>query len=96
VQRGRVRDEIVNLDDCREVGDPHGARGRSAGEVDVNFEVVRRGGGWFDPEYAKDEELYIVENAARDAKVGLWALPLEKRMEPWEWRRLSKEEKARR
>jgi endonuclease YncB( thermonuclease family) len=76
-----------------------GGFGRTAarvfvGDGDVNFEMVRRGGGWFDPEYAKDEELYIVENAARDAKVGLWALPLEKRIEPWEWRKLSKEQRA--
>jgi hypothetical protein len=51
------------------------------GDVDVNFEMVRRDAGWFDPEYAKDEELYLVENAARDGKIGLWALPLEKRIE---------------
>lgn len=60
----------------------------------MNFEMVRRGAGWFDPEYAKDEELYIVENAARDAKSGLWALPPEKRIEPWVWRGLPKEVKA--
>ena len=78
-----------------------GGFGRTAarvfvGEADVNFEMVRRGAGWFDPEYAKDEELYIVENAARDARIGLWALPLDKRVEPWVWRRLSKHLKAKR
>jgi endonuclease YncB( thermonuclease family) len=78
-----------------------GGFGRTAarvfvGEADVNFEMVRRGAGWFDPEYAKDEELYIVENAARDARIGLWALPLDKRVEPWVWRRLSKDLKAKR
>jgi micrococcal nuclease len=77
-----------------------GGFGRTAGrvfvgEVDVNFEMVRRGAGWFDPEYAKDEELYLVENAARDAKMGLWALPPEKRIEPWVWRGMSKEARAR-
>lgn len=40
-----------------------GGFGRTAarvfvGDVDVNFEMVRRGAGWFDPEYAQDEELY--------------------------------------
>jgi micrococcal nuclease len=76
-----------------------GGFGRTAarvfvGEVDVNFEMVKRGAGWFDPEYAQDEELYLVENVARDARIGLWALPLDKRLEPWVWRRLSKEDKA--
>jgi len=60
----------------------------------VNFEMVRRDAGWFDPEYAKDEELYLVENVARDGKVGLWALPLEKRIEPWVWRGMSKDRKC--
>jgi endonuclease YncB( thermonuclease family) len=63
-------------------------------DIDVNYEMVRRGAGWFDPEYAKDEELYLVENTARDARVGLWALPPEKRIEPWVWRGLPKEVKA--
>jgi micrococcal nuclease len=64
------------------------------GDVDVNFEMVKRGAGWFDPEYAKDEELYVVEGAARDAKVGLWGLSQEKRSEPWVWRGMPKEVKA--
>jgi hypothetical protein len=29
----------------------------------------------------RHEEPYIVENCARDARIGLWALPLEKRIE---------------
>jgi endonuclease YncB( thermonuclease family) len=52
----------------------------------VNSEVMARGAAWFDREYAHGDCLYQVENAARDAKLGLWALPLEKRIEPWVWR----------
>jgi endonuclease YncB( thermonuclease family) len=52
----------------------------------VNREVTARGAAWFDREYAHDDCLFQVENEARDAKRGLWALPLEKRLEPWVWR----------
>ena len=62
-----------------------------AGEIDVNRELVKRGAAWFYPEYARDEELYLEEQRARDAKLGLWALPLEQRQEPWTWRRQGRE-----
>jgi endonuclease YncB( thermonuclease family) len=52
----------------------------------VNRELVAQGAAWFYTEYARDNCLYEVENEARDAKRGLWALPLEKRIEPWVWR----------
>ena len=52
----------------------------------VNREVMARGAAWFDREYANDDCLYQVENVAREAKRGLWSLPLEKRIEPWVWR----------
>jgi endonuclease YncB( thermonuclease family) len=52
----------------------------------INREVMTRGAAWFDREYAHGSCLYLVENEARDAKRGLWALPLEKRIEPWIWR----------
>ena len=58
-----------------------------AGNVDVNRELIRRGAVWFDSEYANDDELYKAEQQARDAKRGLWALPPEKRLEPWVWRK---------
>lgn len=53
----------------------------------VNKEMVRRGAAWFYDQYAHSDALHAVEDAARDAKAGLWALPLEERMEPWVWRR---------
>jgi len=62
-----------------------------AGELDVNRELVKRGAAWFYPEYARDEELYLEEQRARNARVGLWALPLEQRQEPWTWRRQARE-----
>jgi micrococcal nuclease len=55
-------------------------------DLNVNAEMMRRGMAWFDPEYARNEALYLLENVAREQKRGLWGLPREKRLEPWEWR----------
>jgi len=52
----------------------------------INREVVAQGAAWFYPQYAHDDCLYAVENNARDAKRGLWKLPVDKRVEPWVWR----------
>lgn len=60
------------------------------GDADVNLELVRAGLAWFYPQYARDERLYYAEQAARDAKRGLWALPREERVEPWHWRKQTK------
>lgn len=56
------------------------------GDLNVNREVVALGAAWFYAEYAHGDCLYQVENAARDAKRGMWKLPLEERVEPWVWR----------
>lgn len=56
------------------------------GETQLNAELVRRGGAWFYSEFARSDALYEIEQGARDAKRGLWALPLKDRIEPWVWR----------
>ena len=61
------------------------------GNVDINREVIRSGAAWFDAEYARDDELYEAERKARNARLGLWALPLENRIEPWVWRQTKHE-----
>lgn len=57
------------------------------GNTHVNAELVKRGAAWFYSEFAHTEALYEVEKEARAAKRGLWALPLQDRIEPWEWRK---------
>ena len=57
------------------------------GSTHLNAELVKRGAAWFYSEYASTEALYDVEQEARNAKRGLWALPLQDRLEPWEWRK---------
>lgn len=49
--------------------------------------MVRRGAAWVYRKYAKDQNLYVLEDEARAAKRGLWRLPEVQRVPPWEWRR---------
>ena len=81
-----------------------GARNHAADEVeyisayellDINRELVRRGAAWFYPEYAESDALYEEEQGARSARAGLWALPADEHVEPWEWRRRARESQKR-
>jgi endonuclease YncB( thermonuclease family) len=59
------------------------------GDLNVNLELVKRGHAWAYRQYMRKEDsaLCINEAAARTAKKGLWALPVDQRIPPWEWRR---------
>jgi endonuclease YncB( thermonuclease family) len=66
--------------------------GRSVGRVyadgvDVNAEMVRRGAAWVYRRYSHDPALLVLEQEARQARRGVWALPESQRTPPWEWRR---------
>jgi endonuclease YncB( thermonuclease family) len=56
-------------------------------DLEVNAEMVRRGEAWVYRRYADDPAYCRHEQAARQARRGLWALPNEQRAAPWEWRR---------
>jgi endonuclease YncB( thermonuclease family) len=58
-------------------------------DLNVNLELVKRGRAWAYRRYMRksDSALCINEAAARTAKRGLWALPADQRIAPWEWRR---------
>jgi endonuclease YncB( thermonuclease family) len=60
---------------------------RVADGVDINAELVRRGHVWVYRRHVKDKSLYDLEEAARDKKLGIWALPESDREPPWRWRR---------
>jgi endonuclease YncB( thermonuclease family) len=65
--------------------------GRVVGDIwvdslHVNRELVVRGAAWFYPQFARDDALFAIEQQARDAKRGLWVLPVTDRTEPWVWR----------
>lgn len=57
------------------------------GEVDVNAQMVKSGHAWTYRRYADDAAYCAYEQAARDLHRGLWRLPPEQRVAPWEWRR---------
>jgi micrococcal nuclease len=53
---------------------------------DINREMVREGHAWVYRKYLRDPTLLEDERAARDAELGIWALPEAQRVPPWEWR----------
>jgi hypothetical protein len=56
------------------------------GNLDVNAEMVKQGAAWVYRQFAKDPSLYRLEEQAKTAKRGLWALPEAQRCPPWDWR----------
>lgn len=57
------------------------------GETDISSEMVRQGAAWVFDRYASDGALYALQDEARAARRGLWALPAADQVPPWEWRR---------
>lgn len=60
------------------------------GDLDVNAELVKLGHAWAFRHYMRkveDANLCQLEDEARTAKRGLWGLPKNQRVAPWEWRR---------
>ncbi|MDX1442404.1 MAG: thermonuclease family protein [Gammaproteobacteria bacterium] len=51
----------------------------------MNAEMVRAGYAWVYRRYMKDENLLLLEGAARNANRGLWSEPAP--IPPWDWRR---------
>jgi endonuclease YncB( thermonuclease family) len=62
------------------------ARLRADGR-NVNTEMVRLGSAWVYRAYLNDRSLLSVEAAARQAGRGLWSMPENSRVPPWEQRR---------
>ena len=54
--------------------------------MDVNAEMLRSGNAWTYRRYADDPAYCTYEQAARDLGRGLWRLPANQRVAPWEWR----------
>lgn len=84
-------DSLINAQECVLVYDEGDIYRRLVahlwiGDTYVNAEMVKRGKAWFDSESAQNSHLYDLEEEARSAKRGLWALPEAKRIPPWEWR----------
>lgn len=56
-------------------------------ELWVNGALVRGGFAYVYPEYATSERLYKFERDAKESKTGIWKLPKNERVKPWEWRK---------
>jgi len=66
--------------------------GRTVGRVyikgmNINQHLVKFGNCWVYPRYAKDKELFALQDEAKTAQRGLWRLPEGERVPPWEWRK---------
>jgi endonuclease YncB( thermonuclease family) len=63
-----------------------------SGGVDVNAELVRLGHAWAYRKYMRkaDAALCANEAEARLARRGLWSLPRDERIAPWEYRKRNK------
>lgn len=65
-----------------------------ANGIDINAEMVRRGAAWVYRRHLKRPELLRDEQMARTQALGLWSLPEQERMPPWQWRHLQRKSKA--
>ncbi len=59
----------------------------------LNRELVRRGLAWHYKEYSDDKRLADDEDNARTKKLGLWGGSHKVVIAPWDWRKLSKDER---
>jgi len=53
----------------------------------INLEMVKGGFAWVYRKYNHSKRMLAAEKRARIMKKGLWKLPLNKRMPPWQWRK---------
>ncbi len=56
------------------------------GGLDVNYSLVEHGAAWAYTQQLKDRRLKDAETLARKMGKGLWRLPAESRVAPWDWR----------
>ncbi len=56
------------------------------GGVDVNYTLVAQGAAWAYTKQLKDHRLKDAETLARNMGKGLWQLPAESIVAPWDWR----------
>jgi endonuclease YncB( thermonuclease family) len=56
------------------------------GGEDINAAMLKGGHAWTYRRYAREPAYCAYEQAARDLGRGLWRLPVDQRVAPWEWR----------
>lgn len=58
------------------------------GGSDASAAMIGRGAAWVFTQYSTDASLRPLQAAARRARRGLWALPEQQRVPPWQWRQV--------
>jgi len=84
---GRTIGDVYLKDD----GGPNALPGATLPDWEINRELVQQGLAWHYKKYSTDINLEMDEITARDAKLGLWSD--DRHVPPWDWRKLSKEER---
>ena len=62
------------------------------GQNDVSAYMIKMGHAMVYRRYLTDESLLELESEAKKNQRGLWNLPPEKRVSPWQWRKSKREE----
>ena len=68
---------------------------RQPDQLDVTHALVHDGHVWVWRKYARDKSLFALEDTARAAHLGLWALPASDLQPPWQYRYDQKLKKSR-
>jgi len=61
--------------------------------IDINREMVARGGAWVYRRYYHGTDYLAAEAAAREKKLGLWKTSEYQVIPPWEWRKKQRNRK---
>lgn len=61
--------------------------------VDVSQQMILQGAAWYFEKFSQDRALRGAETTARKSGIGVWSIPDEHRIPPWEWRKMSKAER---
>jgi micrococcal nuclease len=57
----------------------------------INQAMVERGAAWAYIGYVRDQAIVVAQTRARATRQGLWAMPENERMAPWDYRRQQRE-----
>jgi endonuclease YncB( thermonuclease family) len=63
---------------------------REPDRLEIARALVRSGDVWVNRKYAQDRSLIALEDKARAKHIGLWSVPVEQLVPPWQFRRESR------
>ena len=84
---GRIIGDVY----LKDAGGPNALPDAILPDWNINREIVQEGLAWHYKKYSTDINLEMDEATAKYRKLGLWSDP--RHVAPWEWRKLSKDER---